>query len=214
MRERRRGVRVHQRVLAAAEGGPERAVQRRAGRVQLGEARRLGVDDVEGGHRRGRGVGGQRRGEDVARAREALVRDDPCWARAEAADGGERVLHGADEHIDLPRLPPIVLGHAAAGGPERAKGEALVDDQIAAVRVAQPEQLGQRAEAAAVGVEPLDEEEAARALGGGQRPLAGLVALQHRLERRHVVVREGVRRAARELDADRGGEVDTLVEEQ
>ena len=155
---------------APRRGRPASAADARGAR----DAARLLVDDVERGERGGRRVRRQRRREAVARAREALVRADPVGAGAEAADGGEGVLHRADDDVDRRRRVAVVLGDAAARRAEGADRERLVDDQVAAVLVAQPEEVGQVAEAAAVGVEALDEEEAARVLRGGQ--LLGLVA--------------------------------------
>ena len=108
----------------------------------------------------------------------------------------------------------LVQGLSRCVAYEYAKGEALVDDEVAAVLVAQAHELGEWAEAAAVMVEALDEEEAARALGRGLGLLGLVVAGEHRLERADVIVREGVRAAARELDARRRGEVDALVKEE
>ena len=53
------------------------------------------------------------------------------------------MLERADEHVDAIGLEAEVLGDAAARLAERAEGERLVDDQVAAVGVTQPEQRGQ-----------------------------------------------------------------------
>ena len=61
-----------------------------------------------------------------------------------------------------------VLRDAAAGGAEGAEAEGVVDDEVEAVGVAQREEGGEGREVARVGVEALDEDEAAAALGGRQ----------------------------------------------
>ena len=112
--------------------GRERAPEDCSRLAQLGQALRLVVHQLEGRERGARGEGGQRRREAVARAREALVRDDHRRARAEAPDRANCVLHRPDDDVDLARGAPKMFRHAAARGAQGANRECLVDDQVAA----------------------------------------------------------------------------------
>ena len=79
----------------------------------------------------------------VALAARHLVRDDRRRARAEAADRAERVLEGADEHVDRRRGETVVLGEAAPRRAERAERERLVDDEVEAEAFAQRDEGGE-----------------------------------------------------------------------
>ena len=125
------------------EVGVDGGVHRRGRLPELEQPLGLGVDHLERRQRGARRVRGERRREAVARAREALVRDDRRRARAEAADRAERVLERADEHVDRARRQVVVLGEAAPRRAERAERERLVDDQVEAEALAQRDERGE-----------------------------------------------------------------------
>ena len=137
------GMREHLHVLRVLERGLQRLREGLGCLMKLRKPLGLRHDEVNRRHCRGRRVRGKRRGEAVARAGEALMRDDPCRARAEAADGRERVLHRSDEHIDALWRHVVVLGDAAARLAHRSEGQRLVDDEIATKGITKADQLGE-----------------------------------------------------------------------
>lgn len=54
---------------------------------------------------------------------------DFVGADAEATAGAERACEGADDHVDLGGVDVLMLGEAAAGAAEDAKGPGFVEDE-------------------------------------------------------------------------------------
>ena len=196
------------------ERAPQRLVLRRARRAHPREPLRLPLEDAQRLERGDGRIGGERRREAVAGARESLVGDDGCGARAETAHRAQRVLERTHEHVDHSWLDPLRLGGAAPRRSERSEAERVVDHEVEAVLLAEGEEGGEVGEVARVGVQTLHQHEPTRPLRRAHARVELVLRGELLLECVEIIVRERAERAAGEADADGGGEVDATVHEE
>ena len=115
-------------------------------------------------------------GEDVGARQEVQRAQLRMIRHADAADAGQRLRERADDEVDLVE-DALILGAAEAGGAVGAERVRLVDEQVGAVRAADVDDVAQRRDVAADGIQPFDDDQpvalaapaAARASCAGSR---------------------------------------------
>ena len=131
----------------------------------------LGGDATHGVRGGGGEVRGKRRGEDVARTHQALVRHHAGVSRAEPADGGAGVFERRRDDVDSTRLQTEMFGDASARGSHGAEGDGLVQYHARVVRLLEVEELREGRDAPGAREAPLGDEPSSSA--GSRQPGGG-----------------------------------------